>query len=153
MPCTWTFRYLAHKCTKEEDDECTVKCKPKKCCACIVVCCATYKCVEYDLFGDEYSWGGSIDVNGCLCKTKRPPRRVRKARRRAFNREKKEIKKEWERIHERPWPKDKDGRAYDAHHITEIQYGGSNDVTNIFPVPEGDHTNIHRAYRRAMANC
>ena len=69
-----------------------------------------------------------------------------------FNEKKEALKKEWEQIHGRPWPKyeedvyspsgkliRKAGSDYDAHHILPLGMGGKNEVDNITPL----HASVH----------
>ena len=69
-----------------------------------------------------------------------------------FDEKKADLKKEWERINGRPWPKyehdvyssngkliRKAGTDYDAHHIQPLSLGGKNMASNITPLHAGVH--------------
>lgn len=73
-------------------------------------------------------------------------------KREEFDNKKDELKKEWEKINGRPWPKYKQdvyssngklirkaGSDYDAHHIQPLGMGGKNEVKNITPLHAGVH--------------
>lgn len=64
-----------------------------------------------------------------------------------FDDKKTQLKKEWEEIYGRPWPKyehdvyssngkliRKEGSDYDAHHIQPLGMGGKNEASNITPL-------------------
>jgi RHS repeat-associated protein len=56
------------------------------------------------------------------------------------------LKKEWEKLWGKPWPKDADtGRGQEADHIQPKADGGApNDVRNIQPLPQKDHRAKHK---------
>lgn len=69
-----------------------------------------------------------------------------------FDEKKSDLKKQWEELHDRPWPKyehdvysengkliRKAGTDYDAHHIHPLSLGGKNEVSNITPMHASDH--------------
>ena len=69
-----------------------------------------------------------------------------------FDRIKNQLKTEWAKLHNKPWPKyDKDvysknghlirkkGMDYDAHHITPLGIGGKNEARNITPMHADKH--------------
>ncbi len=73
-----------------------------------------------------------------------------------FDDKKADLRKEWENIHEREWPKyendvtngegkviRKAGDNYDAHHIHSLQTGGENVASNITPMDVNSHREIH----------
>lgn len=84
-------------------------------------------------------------------------------RREEFSELKDSLKKEWEDVNGRPWPKyEKDvyivkkngdevkireaGMDYDAHHIQALSHGGKNEVSNITPLRADihyDHRGVH----------
>jgi hypothetical protein len=153
--CTYTFTPLPHACTSDEVDDCKRQCDKKPYCGCVVALEIGYDCADIDLENDtEIFFGGEIDFTTCLCKTRRPSKAERKARRRAFDRDKARLIKDWEEEHDVPWPTDPDtGFKCDAHHLDEIQYGGRNTVDNLAPLPPAAHRLVHELYRRLRANC
>ena len=75
-----------------------------------------------------------------------------------FETKKKDLRTEWEKVNNRPWPTyDKDvlnsrgepirkaGMKMDAHHIKPLSLGGENVVSNITPVSVTNHIDIHLA--------
>lgn len=69
-----------------------------------------------------------------------------------FDDKKADLKKEWEAVHGKPWPKyeedvysdngkliRKKGSDYDAHHIQPLSMGGKNEVGNITPLHAKEH--------------
>ena len=69
-----------------------------------------------------------------------------------FDDKRTDLKREWEEVHGRPWPKyeedvyssngkliRKAGSDYDAHHIQPLGMGGKNEVSNITPL----HAEVH----------
>ncbi len=69
-----------------------------------------------------------------------------------FNDNKAQLKREWEEINHRPWPKYKEdvysangnlirkaGSDYDAHHIQPLGMGGKNEASNITPLSAEVH--------------
>lgn len=77
---------------------------------------------------------------------KRTPEENAKARE-EFSDEKERLKREWEEVNGKPWPKyehdvysangkliRKAGSDYDAHHIQPLGMGGKNEVSNITPL-------------------
>lgn len=155
MACTYRWKYLPHDCTAAEVRHCRRRCRQRErpYCGCIVVAEMEFHCRVWR-GGTLYAWGGKQDFTHCCCKTRRPPRRVRKRRRREFNRHKARLIEQWQRRYDAEWPIDpKTGWKVDAHHIEELQYGGSNTLENLMPIPSGEHSRVHAAYRRCMAAC
>lgn len=73
-----------------------------------------------------------------------------------FDDKKADLRKEWETIHNREWPKytenvynesgqliRKVGDNYDAHHITPLQLGGRNEASNLTPLDLREHNKLH----------
>lgn len=55
-----------------------------------------------------------------------------------------QLRKAWEERNGQPWPKDASGRNLDAHHDEPLADGGSNDASNIKPLPHDDHVQVHK---------
>jgi hypothetical protein len=55
-----------------------------------------------------------------------------------------QLRKEWEAKHRKPWPKDKKGNNYDAHHSTPLADGGKDDVDNVMPKERSKHVKHHK---------
>lgn len=54
------------------------------------------------------------------------------------------LRREWERAHNRPWPKDPiTGRNYDVAHIRALADGGENTLENIRPMHPAEHLAEH----------
>lgn len=82
------------------------------------------------------------------------PEKVKQLRE-EFNTNKNQIRKEWELLNHKEWPKytedvyrngikvRKAGDYYDAHHVHPIKLGGTNDASNITPMDLFKHTEIH----------
>jgi hypothetical protein len=48
------------------------------------------------------------------------------------------------------WPKDKDGKPWEIHHVDPIGEGGHpTDINNTVPAPKDKHDEFHKAYRDA----
>lgn len=84
-----------------------------------------------------------------------PSEQVKKLRE-EFEDKKKDLRKEWEKANNKPWPRyDHDvfndngvrirkvGDCYDAHHIKPLQLGGENVASNITPLEINKHIDIH----------
>ena len=57
----------------------------------------------------------------------------------------KTLRKRWEKANGKKWPKDpKTGRNQDAHHKKPLSDGGTNDASNIEPLPRDAHIRHHR---------
>ncbi len=76
--------------------------------------------------------------------------------REAFDENKTKIRREWEKVNNREWPKYKEdvynengvrirkaGDNYDAHHIVPLQLGGTNEASNITPLDITKHREVH----------
>lgn len=77
-------------------------------------------------------------------------------KREEFDDNKKNLRKEWENINNKEWPKyendvtnsegkviRKAGDNYDAHHIRPLQLGGDNTAENITPMDVKSHSEVH----------
>lgn len=77
-------------------------------------------------------------------------------KREEFDENKAKLRKEWEEINHKEWPKYKEdvvnedgvvirkaGDNYDAHHIQPLQLGGENVASNITPLDVYSHREIH----------
>lgn len=75
-----------------------------------------------------------------------------------FDDNKAKLRKEWESLNNREWPKYKEdvynekgvrvrkaGDNYDAHHIQPLKLGGANEASNITPLDLTKHADIHSA--------
>ena len=84
-----------------------------------------------------------------------PPEKVKQLRE-EFDDNKAKLRREWEQIHKREWPKyeqdvysknevmvRKKGDCYDAHHIHPLGVGGKNEASNITPLDINKHKEIH----------
>lgn len=73
-----------------------------------------------------------------------------------FDDNKAKLRKEWESLNNREWPKYKEdvynekgvrirkaGDNYDAHHIQPLKLGGANEASNITPLDLTKHADIH----------
>lgn len=80
-----------------------------------------------------------------------------------FNSQKPSLRREWEEIHDREWPKYADdvydkngilirkaGDYYDAHHEQPLSLGGKNEATNITPMHCLNHREIHKGALKEM---
>lgn len=55
------------------------------------------------------------------------------------------VRREWEKAKGKKWPKDKDGKNFDADHKRALADGGSNNAArNIQPRKHTDHVNRHK---------
>lgn len=55
------------------------------------------------------------------------------------------MKRDWEDLYERNWPKDPDtGRDMDVHHVIPLADGGPDHVSNIVPMSHKDHIRLHK---------
>lgn len=54
------------------------------------------------------------------------------------------LREEWEELNGEPWPKDENGRNYDADHVTPLADGGADDGSNIQPLSREEHIRRHR---------
>lgn len=54
------------------------------------------------------------------------------------------IRKEWEGLHDSPWPVGVDGSPHQAHHVEPLADGGADDAANIEPLPKADHIQRHK---------
>ena len=83
------------------------------------------------------------------------PDRVKQLRE-EFDDMKSDLRKEWERINNKEWPRYKEdicnsneirirkaGDCYDAHHVQPLQLGGKNEATNITPLGLDEHKAVH----------
>lgn len=95
-----------------------------------------------------------------------PPEKVAD-KREEFDYNKAKLRKEWEELNQREWPKyeedvlnddgtviRKAGDNYDAHHIQPLQLGGENVASNITPLDMNSHKEIHSSTGscRALVN-
>lgn len=77
-------------------------------------------------------------------------------KREEFDDNKAKLRKEWEELNHREWPKYKEdvvnddgqvirkaGDNYDAHHIQPLQLGGDNVASNITPLDVNSHREVH----------
>lgn len=84
-----------------------------------------------------------------------PPEKVAD-KREEFDDNKAKLRKEWEELNHREWPKYKEdvvnddgkvirkaGDNYDAHHIQPLQLGGENVASNITPLDVNSHREVH----------
>lgn len=75
-----------------------------------------------------------------------------------FDDNKARLRKEWESLNNREWPKYKEdvynekgvrirkaGDNYDAHHIQPLKLGGANEASNITPLDMTKHADVHSA--------
>ena len=74
-----------------------------------------------------------------------------------FNNNRNKIRKEWEVLNHKEWPRytedvyrngvrvAKKGDCYEAHHIQSLKLGGTNDASNITPLDYNNHRDIHSA--------
>lgn len=72
-----------------------------------------------------------------------------------FNKNKNQIRKEWESLNHKEWPKYTEdvyrngtktrqvGDYYDAHHVQPLKLGGTNDARNITPLDCNKHMDVH----------
>ena len=87
----------------------------------------------------------------------RSPEQVKKMRE-DFDDNKAKLRKEWEQLNNREWPKydhdvyNKDGvrirkvgDCYDAHHIQPLSLGGKNEASNLTPLDLTKHSEVHSA--------
>src|SRR5262249_32898334 len=56
----------------------------------------------------------------------------------------KTVRREWEKTKGKKWPKNKDGKNYDADHKKALADGGSNSPRNIQPRTHKDHIDRHK---------
>ncbi len=65
--------------------------------------------------------------------------------RKAFNQQKKKLKKDWENYYKIPWPKIVISKeiTFEAHHIIPINSGGKNCWWNITPLTTRNHKLLH----------
>jgi len=54
------------------------------------------------------------------------------------------LRKEWEKLTGKPWPKTEQGKNFDAHHKEAKADGGSDTAENIEPKERGDHIDHHK---------
>lgn len=76
---------------------------------------------------------------------KSPNQEERHKIRKAFNSQKKKLKKEWEMYYKIPWPKIVINKeiTFEAHHIIPINSGGKNYWWNITPLSTKNHKLLH----------
>lgn len=83
------------------------------------------------------------------------PEKVKQLRE-EFNNNKSQIRKDWETLNHKEWPRytedvfnesgikiRKAGDYYDAHHVQSLKLGGTNDASNITPLDYNKHKEIH----------
>ena len=65
--------------------------------------------------------------------------------RKAFNSQKRKLKKEWENYYKLPWPKIVINKeiTFEAHHIIPINSGGKNYWWNVTPLSSRNHKLLH----------
>lgn len=93
-----------------------------------------------------------IDIS---CLERQSPDKVAELRE-EFDEKKQKLRKEWELVNNREWPKysndiyndngqviRRKGDNYDAHHIQPLCLGGKNEVSNITPLDISSHKDIH----------
>jgi RHS repeat-associated protein len=62
----------------------------------------------------------------------------------AANKSNKQLKKEYEALTEKPWPKEPSGRSYDLNHKKAKADGGTNTVDNVEPMQHDAHMRHHK---------